>query len=454
MKPSDNALERGLPQAPEAERMIFGCILQAGNENGANELFVMTAAVLSPDDFASEAHRTIFAGMQALDTLGRPIEPTTVSQWLIEHRHTERIGGLDYIAGLWMGCPRLSSIESYVSAVKDKSTLRRIIFTCRDISNRCIENTETATEVLSHGESILASLNSASSKTTWQNPGEVMRNYPGGFDAFVNPSKGGSGVQSPWPRLNAMLCGFQKKELILLAARPSMGKSAAALQIAYHAAKHGVGVAYLSLEMSKESLTRRLICMAGGIDSHMMRNGWLTSEQRRKAAAAAFEIESLPIWIEDGGSWTAPAIRSTLRRLRSEHEYGLIIVDHFHLVDGIGREETRDRYSRIADSFQRYAKDFDMPFMPLCQLNRGPESEKRAPQLSDLKETGNLEQNADVVIFIHRPEMFNKSDIALRGLAYMIVAKQRNGPIGKLDMDFHHGTQSFKELERQETEAA
>jgi replicative DNA helicase len=156
-------------------------------------------------------------------------------------------------------------------------------------------------------------------------------------------------------------------------------------------------------------------------------------------------VAQLPVWIDSSSSMTAPLIRAALRRIGCEGSLGLVIIDHFHLVQGIGREEQRIRYSNIADDFQRYAKDFDVPLVALCQLNRGAENEKRQPVLSDLKETGKLEENADVVAFLHRPEMFNRHDLALKGIAQVIIAKQREGPIGQVQMQFRHETQTFEE---------
>jgi replicative DNA helicase len=242
----------------------------------------------------------------------------------------------------------------------------------------------------------------------------------------------------------------QPGDLFLLAARPGMGKSGAAVQMARRAAEDGNHVAYISLEMSAAAVERRLLAQLSGVDSFRMRAGYLNEQERERIRKAREKCRQLPILINAKGNRTAPAIISAIRELRAHMAVGLVIVDHFHLVRGLSaREDERTRYNRIADEFQTSAREMDIPFVVLCQLSRRCEEENRSPGLSDLKETGKLEENADCVMFIHRPEMYarNRGRAELRGVAEFIIAKQRDGATGKCDMVFIGAQQKFEAAE-------
>ena len=427
-----------LPANLDAERYVLGGILVDGN------LWPSVQGSLRPDDFSVEKHRRIFACFEDLHGRGEFIDHLTAINALRGSGKLESVDGASYIFSLEDGMPRLANLDGWVRVVKEKATLRNVIKAAYQLAERAMGG-EGSEEILAHADTLLKSLGGAA-PANWANPGEVMTAYPGGIENFLCPSRGGAGLATPWPKLTDMLCGFQPGDLILIAGRPSMGKSAAALQIAHHAAKESIGVGFISLEMSKESLVRRLVSVEGGVDSHRLRSGCLTSEERYQVQAAASRLSDLPLFIDENRARTMPAVEGRIRRLRADHEIGLVIVDHLQLMRGIGRAESRHHeLSAISHEAKHLAVDLQVPVMLLSQLNRECEREKRAPQLADLRETGSLEEDADVVVFVHRPEQYKRDDPSLRGLAEFIVAKQRNGPTGKILMSFLHAYGRFEQ---------
>lgn len=436
--------ERGLPANIDAERFILGSIVLQGNE-----AFAACEASLATEDFALDKHRRIYNTMRELDADGQRIGRVEIASRLDAAGQLQSIDGLSYLVSLDDGLPIISNLDSYVSIVREKSVLRQIMYACQNLINQCASG-EECSDVIANADTILARLSDrGDSNPEWKNPGEVIAAYPGGLGAFITPSRGGTGIQLPWPEVNTTVCGLQPGDLTLIAGRPSHGKSVAGMQIAFEAAKFGRGVAYFSLEMSEESLVRRLISMVAHVDSQKMRLGYLSNEERERIREAHAYISGMPLWIDYRG-YTTPAIRRAVKRLKARREVSLVVVDHFHLLQSIGREEDRARYARSADDLQRYAKEFGVPFVVLTQLNRKCEDENRAPGLSDLAETGKLEQNADIVSFVYRPEMYakNRQKDELRGVAEFIIAKQRNGPVGKIDMVFLKEFQQFQEVAR------
>jgi replicative DNA helicase len=429
----DLALEKGLPANLDAERLVLGSILME------ETLYPEVAAVLEVNDFSLEKHRRIMQRMGELYERGEHIDRVTVANELKKHGELER-DRVSYLCSLDQDLPRLANFDGYVRIVAEKSTLRRAIFTAEKIKNRCLLAEDNPAEILADAEALLAKLGEKRQPHgQWLNPGEVIASYPGGPNAFFTPTRGGSSVETPWPSVTAPLCGLQSGDLVLIAGRPSMGKSVAGMQIAHCAAKAEHGVAFFSLEMTKYSLIRRLIASVGGIDAQKLRSGTLTTEERVRAARAASEIRDLPLWIDDTRARTIPAVIAALRKLMAVHPVRLCVIDHLQLMKCVGRSESRHQeLSEISHSLKHLAGEFGVTVVLLSQLNRDCEREKRRPQLADLKETGSLEEDADVVLFIHRPQQYNRQDPKLRGAAEFIIAKQRNGPTGKLNMLFQH----------------
>lgn len=436
----DFALEKGLPANLDAERYVLGSILLD------DATFDTAAMALTVEDFSTEKHRRIFQRMQDLRTRGERIDRVTVANELKDRGELEH-DGLSYLCSLDEGMPRLMNLDGYVRIVAEKATLRRAIFAAQKLINRCLSSDgESSSEILSEAEAVLVKLGeNRQQHGRWLNPGQVIETA-GGLNTFIAPVQCGDGVATPWPKLTAILCGLQKTDLVLVAGRPSMGKSIVGMQLGYHAAKSHRGVAFFSLEMTKDALIRRLIAAVGHVDAQRLRSGTLNADERVMAARAASEIQDLPLWIDDTRARTIPAVTAALRKLIARQEIRLVIVDHLQLMKCIGRAESRHQeLSEISHALKHIAAEFDVTVILLSQLNRDCEREKRRPQLADLKETGSLEEDADAVLFIHRPEQYNRQDPSLHGKAEFIIGKQRNGPTGKKNMRFQHEYQRFVE---------
>lgn len=436
--------ERGLPANTDCERFVLGALLTDRNA------LVDVGGELTPDDFCLDKHRRILARIRDLDSRGEHVDRITVAQELQRRGELESVDGLTYLASLDDGIPKLPNIDSYIQILREKATLRRTIVECQRLTDRCLAAGDDSREILADAQGVLEKLSERDGKRSqWSNPGQVMNGVPSGINGFLAPAAtGGLGLPTPWPSVNAMIGGLQAGELIVVAGRPSMGKSIIGMQLAHHAAVNGQVAAFISLEMSKESLVRRLVCGIGRVDAQRMRSGHLDSSERRNAGRAASEVAELPLWIDENRSNNLHSIRSALRRVPGG-KVSLLVVDHLQLMRASGRVENRNReLSDVSHGLKRLAGDEGVAVVLLSQLNR--ECEKRdghMPQLSDLAESGSIEQDADIVWFVHRPERYARHDETLRGHAEFIIAKQRNGPIGKLRMVFFDSIQRFDERE-------
>ena len=449
MNPID---QRGLPSHPEAEKLILGSILI-----GAGRLTEI-AAVLGPEDFCLEPHRRIFAAMKALDGAGRGIDRVTVATQLQAGGQLEAVGGVSYVATLDEGLPHLSNLDTYVGIVRDKATLRRLIVAAQGVIDRCLTMGDDPGRIISDAERTLAQLGAANTEHgDWLQPGQVIEQHPGGLQQLICPIAGGVGIPTGWKSLDSKLCGLHLGDLFILAGRPGMGKSVVGMQMAHWAATHGFPAAFISLEMSKASLIQRTIAAVGRLDSQRMRSGMLDQDERRRATLAAAAIRDLPMFIDDTRARTSPAVTAALRKLKSRAAVKLLIVDHLQLMRSTGRHDKRNyELAEIIGDMKHLAADEQLCVMVLSQLNRECEIENRFPQLSDLRDCGDIEQDADVVMFVHRPERYmkNRDRPELRGVAEFITAKQRNGPMGSTRMVFLAAMQKFEEAySERETES-
>ncbi|HEY7338963.1 MAG TPA: replicative DNA helicase [Bryobacteraceae bacterium] len=433
-----SVLERGLPANAHAERLVLGSILLNG------ERYPDIAAVLAPGDFALEKHRRIFARMKDLYERGENIDRVTVADELNKHGQLESVDGLTYLLSLDDGLPEIANLDSYVRIVTDKSLLRQTMFACEKVIQQCALATEPSMEILEAGAALLEKIRGQTDRSgnQWVTPEDVLC---GRVDSVLFPARGAGGIETPWPRLTEMTSGWSPCDLIIVAGRPGMGKSVIGMQQAHTSARKGTGVAYFSLEMSKESLVRRLVAGISRVDAHRARSGFLTMDERQRMLEAAADLDGLPLFIDDSRAHTPAAITTALRRLKAKHPVGVIIIDHLQLMKTTGRAESRHQeLSEICHGFKRLAGQMGCVVMLLSQLNRACEQERRLPVLSDLKESGSIEEDADVVVFVHRPEMYRRDDPSLHGQAELIVAKQRNGPTGKLSMRFLSAFQVFE----------
>ncbi len=436
------ALERGLPSNVDAERFVLGSILLDDSS------FVDVAGTLVPDDFSLEKHRKIFVRMTEINDRGERIDRVTIANELMRHGELESVDGLTYLVSLDDGLPRISNLDSYVKIIKDKATLRRIITMAQQLMNRALIEEDEPDQILAGAEESLLKLGESRANDGLITPLEVIQNYEGGINAFLDPSKRIKGISTGFTKLDEMTGGLHAGELVILAARPSMGKTAFALNVAWHVAtKLRQPVAIFSLEMSNESLLTRMLCASAYVDSQRFRAGYLTQEERAKLRHAANEMVEAPIYIDDTPGANLMDMHAKLRRLNSEQKLGLVIVDYLQLMSGRGRSENRNQeVSALSRGMKLLAKELHVPMLVLSQLSRAPETRigDHRPQLSDLRESGSIEQDADLVGFIFREEVYKRDREDLRGLAEFILAKQRNGPVGKIDMVFLHALTKFE----------
>ncbi len=442
-----DAIEKGLPVNVDAERFVLGSILLD------DSLFIQAAGTLEADDFSLEKHRRIFRRMGDLQERNEKIDRITVANELMKFSELEACDGLSYLVSLDDGLPQIPNLDSYIRIVKDKAVLRRIIFASQNMMNRCLMGEEEPGEILAGAEETLLKLGEARVKNGLVTPHQILQDYEGGINAFLDPSKRIKGISTGFTKLDEMTGGLHGGDLFIIAARPSMGKTAFALNIAQHVAlKLKQTCAIFSLEMSKESLLTRMLCATARVDSQRFRAGYLTQEERRKLNHGLHELAEAPLYIDDSPGLHLMDMHAKLRRLGAERQtsgnkLGLVIVDYLQLMTGRGRFENRNQeVSALSRGMKLLGKEMNVPMMVLSQLSRAVETRQgdHRPQLSDLRESGSIEQDADVVGFIFREEVYNRDREDLRGLAEFIVAKQRNGPVGTVNMVFLHAQTKFE----------
>ena len=432
----DIALEKGLPVNLDAERFVLGAILMD------DALYIQVAGALEAGDFSLEKHRRIFLRMGELYERGERIDRVTVANELMKQNQLESVDGVSYLVSLDEGLPVLSNLESYVQIVKDKSVLRRIIFSSQALIDRCLRAEDEPDQILASAEENLLKLGDSRTGDSLMSPKRILEEFEGGLNTFLDPSKRIKGLSTGFLKLDEMTGGLNEGELVILAARPSMGKTALALNIAQHVAlrpNEKQTVAVFSLEMSRESLLTRMICAAARVDQQKFRASYLNQDERRRLAKAASDLVQAPLFIDDTSGAHLMDVHAKLRRLKSEHGLGLVVIDYLQLMSGRGRYENRNQeISTISRGLKLLAKDLRVPMLVLSQLSRAPEIRQgdHRPQLSDLRESGSIEQDADLVAFIFREEVYKPQDESLKGLAELLVAKQRNGPTGKVNLVF------------------
>jgi replicative DNA helicase len=437
------ALEKGLPANIDAERFVLGSILLD------DTAFLDVAGVLRPEDFALDKHRKIFVRMVELNDRSERIDRVTVANELLRYNELESVDGLTYLVSLDDGLPHIPNLDSYVKIIRDKAVLRRIISASQQTMNRALVGEEDPTQILAGAEEALLKLGDQQIGQDLKTPGQIIEEYTGGINAFLDPSKRIRGISTGFTKLDEMTGGLHEGELLILAARPSMGKTAFAMNIATHVAtKLNQKVAIFSLEMSGESLLTRMLCAQAYVDSQRFRMGYLNADERRKLAQASQKLVEAPLFIDDTAGVHLMDMHAKLRRLQgNDGKLGLVIVDYLQLMSGRGRFENRNQeVSTISRGLKLLAKELKVPMLVLSQLSRAPETRigDHRPQLSDLRESGSIEQDADLVAFIFREEVYKRDREDLRGLAELIVAKQRNGPIGKVDLVFLHSLTKFE----------
>ncbi len=449
MATSDSTLVKGLPSNLEAERSVLGAILLD------NSAYNQAAALLTPEDFFLDSHRRVFLRIMELADRSHPADLVTLCEELMKHDELEAVGGARYLSSLTDGLPRLSNIEHYAKIVKDKALLRRLIQVSNSIATRCFDGSEEAEEILDTAEGLVLSIGEQRVRAGFLHFRDIFRNSFQSIDALHDRGKRVTGLETGFRKFDDMTSGLQPADLIILAARPSMGKTSLALNIAQYVGIHlKQSVGLFSLEMSREALVLRLLCAEARVDSHKLRAGFASREDWAKMAAALGRLAEAPIFIDDTPGLSLSEVRAKARRLQAEHGLGLLVVDYLQLMSGRGRFENRTQeISSISRGLKGLAKELRVPVIAISQLNRAPEERGGRPRLSDLRESGQIEQDADLVAFIYREELVKPTD-ENRGRAEIIIEKQRNGPTGTVNLAFLSKYTCFENLaEDFETEA-
>jgi replicative DNA helicase len=435
--------DRALPHNAEAERTVLGAVLVD------NAAFNSAAEILTRDDFHREAHRRIFDAMAALAERSQPIDPVTLKDELVRASSLEAVGGAAYLASLLDGVPRITNVEHWSRIIKEKAVLRSLIHAGNRIVQSAFEAEDEAALILDRAEKSIFDIAEHRIRQGFVGIREIVKESFRTIDQLSQSRDLVTGLPTGFVDLDERTSGLQKGDLIIVAARPAMGKTSFCLNIAQHAALHaGETVGVFSLEMSKEQLVLRMLCADARVDSHRLRTGNLQEKDWTRLAKAYADLSAAKIFIDDSATLTPLEMRAKARRLKAEHGLGLIIVDYLQLVSGAGRTENRQQeISSISRSLKGLSKELSVPVIALSQLSRAPEARTdRRPQLADLRESGAIEQDADIVMFIYREEEYKPSD-ENRGIAEIIIGKQRNGPTGTLKLAFIKEFTRFENFE-------
>jgi replicative DNA helicase len=446
--------ERRPPYAPEAEISVLGGMLISGDA-------VAKALEIVDDDtmFYREANRRVFRGMSRLFQRGQVIDPVTLAEELQKTDELDGIGGMAYLAELMDAVPTAANIEYHARIVRERALIRRLIDASTSIVRDSYEIGErTVEELLDVAEQRIFQVAQSHDRQGFVWIKKIL--YPT-FEKIeqLQAAKGGiTGVPTGFYGLDEMTGGFQKGDLVIIAARPSMGKTALVTGIALHAAiSHQLPVAVFSLEMSKEQLVQRMLCSESLVDLGRLLRGRLLDDDYVRLAQAAGHLNTAPIWIDDSGSLNVLEMRAKARRLKADQpELGLIIIDYIQLMHATGDSENRQQeVSAISRGLKALSKELGVPILALSQLSRAPEQRSdHRPQLSDLRESGSLEQDADLVMFLYRPEYYlpplEAQEKGLQGKAELIISKQRNGPTGMIDLFFRKESTRFESFSSRE----
>ena len=439
------AVSRRLPpQNIEAEQCVLGSILLLPG------VITKIAHLITPQDFYQPKHQLIFTVMLDLFERNEPVDIVTVTSALADTNKLDEAGGGAYVASLSDIVPTAANIVHYATIVRKKSVLRRLIQASNDISARCYEEQDDIEQLLDDVEHTVFEISSAKSEQGFYSVAEIA---PAAFERIEALSKRKehiTGVPTDFHEFDQKTAGLQPSDLIIIAGRPSMGKTAFAMNIVQNTAIHAkVPVAVFSLEMGKEQLVVRMLCSLSRIDSNRMRTGHLQDGDWPRLIRAEGILRDAPIYIDDSANLSVLEMRAKTRRLKMEHDIGLVVVDYLQLMRGRGRTESREQeISDISRSLKAMAKELNVPVVALSQLNRSLENRTdKRPQLSDLRESGAIEQDADVICFIYRDQVYNKSpDNPNRGIAEIIIGKQRNGPTGTVKLTFLDSITTFENL--------
>jgi replicative DNA helicase len=438
-------LKKTPPHSLEAERTVLGGILVQ------NQNLNVVLSTISPEDLYIDAHRKILERIVGLVDKGLPVDLLTLTEDAQRAGILEQIGGASYLSTLLDGVPRNLNVEYYAQIIKEKALLRRLILSSTRIIQDSYDQKEDADELLNMAQANIVEIAEQRIKPGFRPMNQLTGPTLEMIRETAARKEAVTGVPSGFRYLDALTAGFQPSELVILAARPSMGKTALGLNISHHVGiKTDKAVGFFSMEMSEAQLVIRLLCAEAQIDIKKTRTGFLSEREFEKLKLAGEALSRTRIFIDESSALTIMEMKAKCRRLKMEQRLDIVFVDYIQLMRTGGRFENRNQeMSFISRSLKELAKELRIPVVGISQLSRAPEKGRREPrpQLSDLRESGALEQDADVVIFIYRPEFYHPDDESLKGVAEVSVAKQRNGPIGNLQLAFIREYARFADME-------
>jgi len=438
------------PQNIEAEQAVLGSLLID------KDAIVKVADILKSEDFYQEKHEIIFKAMLDVYEARDPIDLVTLKERLEKAKQIESIGGASYLSELLSIVPTASHVVSYAKVVQEKATLRRLIKAANDIMALGYRENQSLTDLLDRAEQNLFSVSQKYLKEKFIPLKDVLTDAFDRIDLLHKDKSQMRGVPTGFKGLDRRLAGLQPSDLVIIAARPSMGKSSLALNIAQHVAtEEKTPVGFFSLEMSKEQLVDRMLCAEAGIDLWKLRTGSLDDDDFPKLGHAMGVLSDAPLYIDDAANANVMEIRTKARRLQAEHGLGLIIIDYLQLMAGTnggGSDNRVQEVSEISRGLKGIARELDIPVIALSQLSRAVEQRQpHIPQLADLRESGSIEQDADVVMFVYREEMYEQ-ETERKNIADIFIKKHRNGPTGNIELFFHADQTKFSDLETDRTE--
>ncbi len=453
--PERSSREQGRvpPHSLDAERAVLGGVLL---ENSALNTVLQ---LLTADDFYSRGNSLVFDAMAELFRRGQPVDTITLRGWLVDRGSFHKAGGDEHLLSLTNTIPTVANIEQHAVIVREKANVRRMIAACHEIAAQGYSDYGEPEEFFDQSEKKVFEIGKQRGGAPYEHVKDIVYRTIQQVQEAAGRGERIIGLPTGLDKLDEMTAGLKGSELLIIAGRPGMGKTAFALNVALAAAVgRNVAVAVFSLEMRKEELVRRLLCSEARVDGGRMRNGLLSTQDWQKLMGAAGPLTDLPLFIDDTAALTVTALRGKARRLKSEHGLGLIVVDYLQLMrSGVKNDNREQEISEISRSLKALAKELDVPVVALSQLNRGVETrpgKDKRPQLADLRESGAIEQDADVIMFVYRPEVYAKDEERqqLRGLAEIIVGKQRSGPTGIVRCKFFHEFTRFENLAEGEFE--
>jgi replicative DNA helicase len=442
---SDLFADRTPPQNIEAEQAVLGAILLE------QEALTVASEIIIPEDFYRSAHQKIFETMLSLSDKGEPVDLVTVMSELSDINLLEDIGGVTYLNDLATAVPTAANVEYYARIIEEKSILRRLIRTATNIATDGYAREDEVDALLNEAEKKILEVSQKKNTSAFQNIKDVLVQAYDKIEQLHHRKGDTTGIPTGFTELDRMTAGFQRNDLIIVAARPSVGKTAFALNIAQNVAvKTDENVAIFSLEMGADQLVMRMLCAEGNINAQNLRTGSLTPEEWGKLTMAMGSLSNAGIYIDDTPGVRINDIRAKCRRLKQETGLGMILIDYLQLIQGSGKsgENRQQEVSEISRSLKSLARELEVPVIALSQLSRGVEQRQdKRPMMSDIRESGSIEQDADIVAFLYREDYYDK-ETENKNIIEIIIAKQRNGPVGTAQLAFVKEFNKFVNLER------